>query len=82
MLHRFSRVQLFVTPWTVARQTLQTRILEWIVIAFSWGFSQPRYRTQVSCTAGGFFTAEPPGKAHIPYRWAHIIWPFASGFFH
>ena len=37
MLSRFSRVRLFVTPWTVVRQAppsmgiLQARILEWVV---------------------------------------------------
>ena len=34
----------------------QARILEWVAISFSRGSSQPRDRTQVSCTAGGFFT--------------------------
>ena len=34
----------------------QARILEWVAFPFSRGFSQPRDRTQVSCTAGGFFT--------------------------
>ena len=38
-----SRVQLFVTPWTVARLAplsmgiLQARILEWVAISFSRG---------------------------------------------
>ena len=42
---------------------LQARILEWVAFPFSRGSSQPRYRTQVSCTAGGFFSpAEPQGK--------------------
>ena len=36
------------------------RILEWVAIFFSKGFSQPRDRICLSCTAGGFFTAEPP----------------------
>ena len=31
---------------------LQARILEWVVISFSRGSSQPRDRTQVSCIAG------------------------------
>jgi len=31
---------------------LQARILEWVVIPFSGGLSQPRDRTQVSRTAG------------------------------
>ena len=29
------------------------------------GSSQPRYRTHVSCTAGGVFTTEPPGKLYF-----------------
>ena len=36
---------------------LQARILEWVVFPFSRGSSQPRDRTQVSRTAGGFFTS-------------------------
>ena len=61
---RFSHVQLFVTPWTVACQALlsmgilQARILEWIVMPSSRGSSQARDRTNV---AGGFFT-----RAEIP----------------
>ena len=35
---------------------LQARILEWVAISSSRGSSQPRDRTQVSCTAGGYFT--------------------------
>ena len=40
----------------------QAGILEWVAISFSRGSSQPRDATRVSCWAGGFFTAEPPGK--------------------
>ena len=36
---------------------LQARILEWVAIPFSRGSSQPRDGTQVSHTAGGFFTS-------------------------
>ena len=36
---------------------LQARMLEWVAVPFSRGSSQPRDRTQVSCTAGGFFTS-------------------------
>ena len=32
------------------------RILQWVAFPFSRGSFQPRDRTQVSCTAGGFFT--------------------------
>ena len=35
---------------------LQVRILEWVAFPFSRGSSQTRDRTQISCTAGGFFT--------------------------
>ena len=35
---------------------LQVRILEWVVISPSRESSQPRYQTQVSRIAGGFFT--------------------------
>ena len=41
---------------------LQARILEWVAIPFSRGYSRPRDRTQVSNIAGRFFTAEPQGK--------------------
>ena len=36
---------------------LQARILVWVVFPSSRGSSQPRDRTQVSRTAGGFFTS-------------------------
>ena len=35
---------------------LQARILEWVAISFWRGSSPPRDQTQVSCTAGRFFT--------------------------
>ena len=41
---------------------LQARILEWVAIPFSKGFSQSRDQTLVSCFTGRFFTTEPPGK--------------------
>ena len=39
------------------RGILQVRILEWVAIPFFRGSSQPRDQTQVSCTAGRFFTS-------------------------
>ena len=45
-----------------AHGILQARILEWVAVPFSRGFSQPRDQTQVSHIVGGFFTS-----------WAHII---------
>ena len=44
---------------------LQARILEWVAMPSSRGSSQPRDWTHISCVfciAGGFFTAESPGK--------------------
>ena len=44
---------------------LQARILEWVAMPSSSGSSSPRDQTCISCyscIAGGFFTAEPPGK--------------------
>ena len=43
----------------------QARILEWLTILFSRGSSWPRDQFQVSCTAGRFFTIEPPGKPKL-----------------
>ena len=71
LLNCFSRVQLCLTLWLVARQAsvhgiLQARILEWVAMPSSRGSSQPRNETQVSCIAGRFFTTEPPGKPPVP----------------
>ena len=41
---------------------LQARILEWLAFPFSWGSSQPRDQTQVSCIAGRFFTSWATGR--------------------
>ena len=49
-------------PSSSVHRILQARILEWVAISFSRGSSRPRDRTQVSCTAGKFFTTEPPRK--------------------
>ena len=44
----------------------QARILEWIAISFSRGFSQPRDQTQVSCIAGRFFfPSESPPRVNV-----------------
>ena len=51
-----------VTPWTVAHLApltmgiLRAGILEWVAMPSSRGPSQPRDQTQVSLTAGRFFT--------------------------
>ena len=48
---------------------LQARILEWVVIPFSGGFSQPRDQIQVSRVAGGFFTRWATREAHRAHIW-------------
>ena len=67
----------FVIPRIVACQgsfvhgISQTRILQWAPISFSVGSSWLKERncvSWVSCTAGRFFTDEPPGK-HINKQW-------------
>ena len=44
---------------------LQARILEGVVISSSRGSSQSRDWTWISCSAGRFFPAEPPGKPFL-----------------
>ena len=65
----FSRVQLCdpmdgSPPGSPVSGISQVRILERVVISSSRGSFRPRDRTLVSCTAGGFFIPEPPGKPH------------------
>ena len=52
-------------PVSSVHGILQARILEWVAILFSRGFSQPRDQTLVSCTGGRFFTTEPAGKGNF-----------------
>ena len=47
---------------------LQARILQWVAIPFSKGFSQPRDRTQVSHIASGFFTSRATREAIKIYK--------------
>ena len=65
-------------PWTAAHQAplfmgiLQTRILEWVAMPSSRRSSQSRDQTQVSHTAGGYFTNS--GSLRILMR---VIYPFS-----
>ena len=43
-------------PGSSVHGILQARILEWVAMPSSRGFSQPRDRTQDSCIAVRFFT--------------------------
>ena len=50
----------------------QARILEWVAISSSRGFSRPRTQTHVfclSCTAGRFFTIKPSGKPQLHFKY-------------
>ena len=54
-------------PGSSVHGLLQARILEWVVIPFSTGSSQPRDQTWVSRIASGFFTVWATKEA--PMKW-------------
>ena len=58
------------SPGSSVHGILQARILEWVAISSSRGSSQPKDWTCISCNAGWFLTAEPPGK---PWCWFAFI---------
>ena len=62
------RVQLFVTPWTVA---LQAPLSKGILYTRILGSSQLRDRTQVSCITGGFFTIWATREVHTALKSSH-----------
>ena len=43
----------------------QARVLEWVAISFSRDLSDLGIEHEASTLAGGFFTAEPPGKPSL-----------------
>ena len=55
-------------PGSSAHAVFQAKMPKWVAIFFSKGSSQPRDQTCISCTAGRFFTAEPPGKLTLLCR--------------
>ena len=58
-----------ILPGSSLHRISQARILEWVTVSFSRGSSLPRDRTpgiEYPTLAGGFFTAEPPGKHDHP----------------
>ena len=50
-------------PGSFIHEIIQARLLEWVAIPFSRGSSQSRDQTQVSCTAGRFFTVRATREA-------------------
>ena len=68
-----SCVQLFSTPWTagsMAHGILQAKILEWVAISFSRGFSWPRDRALVSCRFSTVWATRE--DLHMWYRLASL----------
>ena len=63
-------------PGSSVHGIFQAWTLEWVAISFSRGSSQPRDWTHVSCIAGRFFTAEPPGKpsSELPAQISSSWW--------
>ena len=59
-------------PGSSVHRILQARILEWVAISSSRGYSQPRSQTQISSIAGRFFTnwamREAPGFSKCPVK--------------
>ena len=68
LLNRFSRVQLFGTPWTVARQAPLSmglsRLEYWNGLPFPapGDLPNPGIKPVSPALVGSFFTTEPPGK--------------------
>ena len=60
---------LYSPPDSSVHGILQAIILEWVAIPFSRRSSQPRDRTQVSCTVGGFFTVWATREALMNNTW-------------
>ena len=52
------------------------RILEWVAISFSRGFSWPRDWTGVCCLAGGSFITKPSGKPHTYINVRYLFFSF------
>ena len=55
-------------PGSSVHGIFQARILEWVAMPSSRGSSQPMGCTQVSCTAGKFFTVLATRKAQEYWR--------------
>ena len=61
-------------PGSSVHGILQARTLEWVVIPFSGGSSQPRDWTQVSCIEGRFFTIWAIKEAQLWKRSVSNFW--------
>ena len=61
-------------PGSSVHGIFQGRVLKWVAISFSWGSSQLRDRTQVSCIAGRFFTDWATREAPL-VLWIYRVLP-------
>ena len=59
-------------PGSSVHRICQAGTLEWVAISFSRGSSWSKHQTHISCIAGGFFTAGPPGKPIALNTWLII----------
>ena len=65
-------------PGSSVHEILQARILEWVVIPFSRGSSQPWGQTWVSCITGRFFTIWATNFQYgKPVKW-EVFWSFSE----
>ena len=65
-------------PGSSVHEILQARILEWVVIPFSRGSSQPWGQTWVSCITGRFFTIWATNFQYgKPVKW-EVFWWFSE----
>ena len=62
-------------PGSSVHGTLQARILEWVAIPFSRGFSLLKDETPVSCIGGRFFTIWAPREALVVACGNLVPWP-------
>ena len=68
MLNCFSHIRLFITLWTLACQAplpmefSRQEYWSWLPCPSPGDLPDSGMELSVSCTAGRFFTAEPPGE--------------------
>ena len=85
-VYSLSGVDCFATPWTIALQAPLfvglPRPEYWSELPFPspGDRPKPKDRTWVSCTSGGFFTAEPPGEAlQSLYPYVYVVYSCHPG---
>ena len=59
-------------PGSSGHRIFQARILEWVAISFSRGFSWPRDQSLISCIGRRSFTTEPPRKPILVSQFSSV----------